>query len=291
MRLGRSRSGCGSSPRSVSPIAAEDVDEVGPGEIVAVLGSIIEAGETITHEASTPPRAGTRQSSCPPLHAPRAAGRRTIDRASDLRACGRSSTRILSLALGTDPGDRTDPARAGELHLEIVIEKLREDHAVAVHASALAVAYRETITRHAEAEVRHIKQKGGSGQFAVVKLSVHPTARGAAFFSATSSVGGSIPSRVRPGDRAWGPRSCGGGDRWSSRGRLKRTLTGGDFHAKDSNEIAFPRRPSSPRARASERRSSEVEPIMTLEVAVTRGLPRGGARGSRVEARPGRVNR
>ncbi|MCC7258511.1 MAG: elongation factor G [Gammaproteobacteria bacterium] len=86
----------------------------------------------------------------------------------------------------------------GELHLRLVLERIREEFGLAVHTRAPRIAYRETVTRKSEGHSRHKKQTGGAGQFGEVFLRVEPLPRGAGFEFVDEVVGGAIPGQFIP---------------------------------------------------------------------------------------------
>ena len=86
----------------------------------------------------------------------------------------------------------------GELHLRLVLERMREEFNVEVHTRPPKVAYRETVTKSAEGHCRHKKQTGGAGQFGEVYLKVEPLTRDSGFEFVNKVVGGSIPSQFIP---------------------------------------------------------------------------------------------
>jgi elongation factor G len=86
----------------------------------------------------------------------------------------------------------------GELHLDILVDRLRREFKVEANIGAPQVAYRETITKEVEVDYTHKKQSGGSGQFARVKIRFAPLAEGGFVFS-NSVVGGSVPKEYVPG--------------------------------------------------------------------------------------------
>ena len=86
----------------------------------------------------------------------------------------------------------------GELHLDILVDRLKREFKVEANIGAPQVAYRETITKEIEVDYTHKKQSGGSGQFARVKIRVAPLAEGGFQFS-NSVVGGSVPKEYVPG--------------------------------------------------------------------------------------------
>ncbi|HTW51416.1 MAG TPA: elongation factor G [Stellaceae bacterium] len=87
----------------------------------------------------------------------------------------------------------------GELHLEIIVDRMKREFKVDANIGAPQVAYRETITRAAEIDYIHRKQTGGSGQFARVKVRFEPLPPGSGFVFENSVVGGTVPKEFVPG--------------------------------------------------------------------------------------------
>jgi len=87
----------------------------------------------------------------------------------------------------------------GELHLEIIVDRMKREFKVDANIGAPQVAYRETITRNAEIDYIHRKQTGGSGQFARVKIRFEPLPPGSGFVFENSVVGGTVPKEFVPG--------------------------------------------------------------------------------------------
>jgi elongation factor G len=128
----------------------------------------------------------------------------------------------------------------GELHLEIIVDRMKREFKVDANVGAPQVAYRETISRAAETDYTHKKQTGGAGQFARVKLRFEPLPPGSGFQFENAVVGGAVPKEYVPGVEK--------GVRASSETGvlagfpvidLKATLVDGAYHDVDSSVLAF----------------------------------------------------
>src|SRR5207237_5227114 len=86
----------------------------------------------------------------------------------------------------------------GDVHLDVILEKLKRKYGVEASTETPRVAYRETISGSAKAEGRHVKQSGGHGPYAVCTIDVAPTARGDGFVWEDKIFGGAIPHNFRP---------------------------------------------------------------------------------------------
>jgi len=160
----------------------------------------------------------------------------------------------------------------GELHLEIIIDRLRREYGVDANIGAPQVAYRETITRAADITYTHKKQTGGSGQYAEVKLHFEPLQPGTGFQFENKVVGGSVPKEYVPGVEK-GVR--GSLDNGVLAGfpviDLKVQLTDGKYHEVDSSALAFE---IASRAAMKEGLAKAapklLEPVMRVEVVTPR---------------------
>ena len=176
-----------------------------------------------------------------------------------------------TLKVSTDPDTgQTILAGMGELHLEIVVDRMQREFGVGANVGKPQVAYRETIRARAEADHRHVKQSGGRGQYAHVKIRIEPLPSAAGFEFENAIFGGSIPKEFVPavekgiaealehGILAGYPMSD-----------LKVTLFDGSFHEVDSSEMAF-KIAGSIAIKQAARKAKPVllEPIMAVEVVV-----------------------
>ncbi len=128
----------------------------------------------------------------------------------------------------------------GELHLEIVIDRMREDFKVEANVSPPRVAYRETITQSYTVDYTHKKQTGGAGQFARVKIVFEPLEPGAGFQFESKIVGGAIPKEFIPGvEKGLENIKEGGVLAGYPMIDFKATLIDGSFHDVDSSVLAF----------------------------------------------------
>jgi elongation factor G len=131
-------------------------------------------------------------------------------------------------------------AGMGELHLEIIVDRLRREHKVDVTQGRLQVSYKETIRRSAKAEGKYVKQSGGRGQYGHVWINFEPLERGKGFEFENKVVGGSIPREYIPAVQKGLEEAIQSG---VLAGHpvvdLKASLYDGSYHDVDSSEIAF----------------------------------------------------
>ncbi|HWD11872.1 elongation factor G [Pseudochrobactrum sp. sp1633] len=158
-------------------------------------------------------------------------------------------------------------AGMGELHLDILVDRMRREFKVEANVGQPQVAYRESITRQAEIDYTHKKQSGGSGQFARVKIVFEPH-EGDDFIFESKIVGGAVPKEYIPGVQK-GIESVMGAGPLAGFPMLgvKATLIDGAYHDVDSSVLAF-----EIAARAAFREGAQkagaqlLEPIMKVEV-------------------------
>jgi elongation factor G len=158
----------------------------------------------------------------------------------------------------------------GELHLEIIVDRMRREFNVAANVGAPQVAYRETIRKKVEGEHKHIKQSGGRGQYGHVKLTVEPSGPGVGFVFEDDTYGGSIPKEfIKPIQAGVKEATEGGVLAGYEMVDVKVTVTDGSYHEVDSSEMAF-KIAGSIAFKEAARRASPVllEPMMSVEVVV-----------------------
>ena len=156
----------------------------------------------------------------------------------------------------------------GELHLEIIVDRMKREFNVEANIGAPQVAYRETITQPFEVDYTHKKQSGGSGQFARVIINFEPQEAGAGFEFTNTVVGGNVPKEFIPGvQKGIEQQMTTGVVAGYPTIDFKATLKDGAFHDVDSSVLAF-----EIAARAAFREGMAqaapalLEPVMKVEV-------------------------
>ncbi|MBI4401285.1 MAG: elongation factor G [Nitrospirae bacterium] len=161
-------------------------------------------------------------------------------------------------------------AGMGELHLEIIVDRLLREFKVEANVGKPEVAFRETIRRQAEAEAKYIKQTGGRGQYGHVVLTVEPGEPGVGFEFVNKIVGGAIPREYIPAiEKGVRERMETGVLAGYPLRDVRVTLTDGSYHDVDSNEMAF-KIAASMGFQDACRKADPIllEPIMKVEVLV-----------------------
>jgi len=158
----------------------------------------------------------------------------------------------------------------GELHLEIIVERMKREFKVETNVGKPQVAYKETIKKAAEAEGKYIRQSGGRGQYGHVWLKIEPIERGKGFEFVDAIKGGTIPAEYIPAVKKGVKEAM---DRGVLAGYpfvdAKITLYDGSFHEVDSSEAAFKMAGSFALQEAAKRAGLILlEPVMKLEVVI-----------------------
>jgi elongation factor G len=158
----------------------------------------------------------------------------------------------------------------GELHLEILVERMIRDFGVSASVGRPQVAYKETISLSQKGEGKFIKQTGGRGHFAVVKIEVEPMPRGKGFLFESQVSGGSIPVKFVPVvERGIREAMENGPLAGYPLVDLKVVLLDGEFHEEDSTDLAFKIAGSVVLQDAVSRAGPKLlEPLMDVEVTV-----------------------
>jgi len=156
----------------------------------------------------------------------------------------------------------------GELHLEIIVDRLKREFKVDANVGKPQVAYRETITRPVDVEGKFVRQSGGRGQYGHVKIKAEPLGRGAGFEFVNAIVGGVIPREYIPAVQKGIEEAMQSGPLTGFPiVDLKVTLYDGSHHEVDSSETAFKIAGSMAIKEAVEKGGAVIlEPIMRVEV-------------------------
>ena len=248
----------------------EEIDEVFAGEIAAAVGlKAVTTGESLTDIKS--PITLERMEFPEPVIAVAVEPRTKADQERMGTALGKLTHEDPSFRVGNDEeSGQTIISGMGELHLEIIVDRLRREFKVDANVGRPQVAYRETLRRSVEHEGRFVRQSGGRGQYGHVWLRIEPLEAGSGFEFEDAITGGVVPKEYIPAVEK-GVRDamengvCAGYPVVD----IKVTLYDGSFHEVDSSEMAF-RVAGSMAFREGARVAGPVllEPVMKVE-AVT----------------------
>jgi len=173
--------------------------------------------------------------------------------------------------VNTDPDSgQTIISGMGELHLEIIIDRMMREYKVEANVGKPQVAYRETIRKPSQAEGKFIRQTGGRGQYGHVKIKLEPQEPGKGYEFVNDIVGGSVPKEyIKPVDQGIKEAMEGGVLAGYEMVDVKATLYDGSYHDVDSSEMAF-KIAGSMAFKEAARKASPVllEPVMSVEVVV-----------------------
>ena len=246
----------------------QEVNEIYAGDIVAAVGlKKVATGETIS-AIHAPLVYETLEFPTPVISVaiePRTAG--DMDKLS--QALERLAQEDPSFTAGVDPETgQTIISGMGELHLEILADRVRREFNVDANVGNPQVSYRETISAKAVVETRHVRQTGGSGEFAVVKLEVMPGEPGAGFTFENTVSAGTIPKAfVQAVEQGCREASESGVIAGFPVVDVKARLIGGETHDADSSDRAFKIAGSlAMRDGLSEAKPILLEPVMAVEI-------------------------
>jgi len=158
----------------------------------------------------------------------------------------------------------------GELHLEILVDRMKREHKVEANVGEPRVAFRETIRKEAEAEGKYIRQTGGSGNYGHCKIRIRPSEPGKGYEFINDIKGGSIPKEyIKPIDQGIREALDGGILAGYPVVDVTVSLYDGSYHDVDSNEMAY-KIAGSMAFKEAARKASPVllEPVMAVEVTV-----------------------
>ena len=246
----------------------EDVKEARAGDIVALAGlKTTTTGDTLADQAH--PVVLERMEFPEPVIEIAVEPRTKADQEKMGVALARLASEDPSLGLSSDhETGQTILKGMGELHLEIIVDRMKREFKVEANIGAPQVAYREAFGRRVEVDYTHKKQTGGAGQFARVIMAFEPQEPGSGNSFESSVVGGSVPREYIPGvEKGFFSQLDTGVLAGFPVIDVKAVLSDGAFHDVDSSVLAF-----EIAARAAVREAMEksrpklLEPIMKVEV-------------------------
>jgi elongation factor G len=171
----------------------------------------------------------------------------------------------------TDPDTaQTIISGMGELHLEIIVDRMMREFNVGANVGKPQVAYKETIRAKADAEGKYIRQTGGRGQYGHVRITVEPSGVGAGFIFENAIVGGAVPREyIKPVEQGIKEAMQSGVLAGYEVKDVKVVLYEGSYHEVDSSEIAFKIAGSMAFKEGCRRaRPALLEPVMKVEVVI-----------------------
>jgi len=249
----------------------EDIDEIRAGDICAAVGlrntftgdTLCDSQHPIVLESIVFPQPVIEIAIEPKTRA---------DQDKMSIALGKLAEEDPTFRLHTDlDSGQTIIAGMGELHLEVIVDRMFREFKVEANVGRPQVAYRETITRPAQAQGKHVRQTGGHGQYGDVWLKVEPNERGKGFEFVNAIVGGVIPREyIKPVENGVRETLENGIIAGFQMIDVKATLYDGSYHDVDSNEMAF-KTAGSLAVREAARKAGPIllEPIMLVEVTTS----------------------
>jgi elongation factor G len=246
----------------------EDIQEILAGDICAAVGlKNVATGDTIC-DAKHPIVLESIEFAVPVIHVA-VEPKTKADQEKMGIALNKLAQEDPTFKVHTDPDSgQTIISGMGELHLEIIIDRMMREYKVEANVGKPQVAYRETIRKHAEAEGKYIRQTGGRGQYGHVKIKLDPQEPGKGYEFINEIVGGVVPKEyIKPVDQGIQEALEGGVLAGYPVVDVKVTLYDGSYHEVDSNEMAF-KIAGSMAFKEAARKASPVllEPVMAVEV-------------------------
>ena len=248
----------------------EDITEIYAGDICACVGlKNITTGDTICDEDH--PVVLESIEFPAPVIAVAVEPKTKSDQEKMGVALGKLAQEDPTFKVNTDPDSgQTIIDGMGELHLEILVDRMMREFNVQANVGKPQVAYRETIRKQSQAEGKYIRQTGGSGQYGHVRIRLEPNEPGKGYEFVNEVVGGVIPKEfIKPVDQGIKEAMEGGVLAGYEMVDVKATLYDGSYHDVDSNEMAF-KIAGSMAFKEAARKASPVllEPVMSVEVVV-----------------------
>jgi elongation factor G len=246
----------------------EQISEAYAGDIVAIVG----LKDTTTGDTLSDPNSRVileRMEFPEPVIEIKVEPKTKADQEKMGLALARLAAEDPSFRVKTDEeSGETLIAGMGELHLDIIVDRMKREFKVEANVGAPQVAYREAITRKVEHDYTHKKQSGGSGQFARIKFRIEPNEPGKGFEFASEVVGGNVPKEYIPGvEKGVNSVMNAGPIIGFPIVDVKFTLTDGAYHDVDSSVLAFEIAGRAGFREAVQNAAPRIlEPIMRVEV-------------------------
>ncbi len=246
----------------------EEISEILAGDICAAVGlKNVSTGDTICSEDH--PIALENITFAVPVISVAVEPKTKADQEKMGMALGKLAQEDPTFKVHTDPDSgQTIISGMGELHLEIIVDRMMREYKVEANVGKPQVAYRETIRKHSEAEGKYIRQTGGKGQYGHAKIKLDPQPPGLGYEFVNDITGGSVPKEfIKPIDQGIREALEGGILAGYPMVDVKATLYDGSYHDVDSNEMAF-KIAGSMAFKEAARKASPVllEPVMQVEV-------------------------
>jgi len=246
----------------------EDIQEILAGDICAAVGlKNVSTGDTICDERH--PITLESITFAVPVISVAVEPKTKADQEKMGMALAKLAQEDPTFKVHTDPDSgQTIISGMGELHLEIIVDRMMREYKVEANVGKPQVAYRETVRKHAEAEGKYIRQTGGRGQYGHAKIKLDPQPPGMGYEFVNDIVGGSVPKEfIKPIDQGIQEALEGGVLAGYPVVDVKVTLYDGSYHDVDSNEMAF-KIAGSMAFKEAARKASPVllEPVMAVEV-------------------------
>ena len=249
----------------------EDIEEIRAGDICAAVGlrntftgdTLCDAAHPIILESITFPQ---------PVIEIAIEPRTRADQDKMAIALNKLAEEDPTFQVHTDPDSgQTIISGMGELHLEVIVDRMFREFKVEANVGRPQVAYRETITREAQAQGKHVRQTGGHGQYGDVWIRVKPNERGKGFEFINAIIGGVVPKEyIKPVENGIRETLENGILAGYPMIDVVATLYDGSYHEVDSSEMAF-KTAGSLAIKEAARKASPIllEPVMLVEVTTS----------------------